>query len=111
MAAQIGVGANEAIVIGISQRTVQQNPGGATGNLSPNRKVRRAAASMKAASMKASKPARTSTKPAAPAQTGASDPTTEPAVAADPAAEAMPASNGTATETGDSSKQICYSCF
>jgi len=111
MAAQMGVGANEAIIIGISQRTVQQNPGGATGNLSPNRRVRR-----QAASMRASRPARTSTEAPASAETGATDPATEPAAdpatepaadpAADPAAaptsdpatEPTPTSNGTATD-------------
>ncbi|KAG4441954.1 hypothetical protein IFR05_002573 [Cadophora sp. M221] len=100
MAAQMGVGANEAIVIGISQRTVQQNPGGATGNLSPNRRVRR-----QAASMRASRPARSSTIPPASAETGTSDPatdpttdpTTDPVPTSDPAA---PASNDTATDTG-----------
>ncbi|KAH7354741.1 hypothetical protein BKA65DRAFT_535104 [Rhexocercosporidium sp. MPI-PUGE-AT-0058] len=101
MAAQMGVGANEAIVIGVSQRTVQQNPGGATGNLSPNRRVRRLASSMRA-----SRPARSSATPAASAGTGATDPATDPTTnpaAADPAPTsdpATPASNGTATDTG-----------
>ncbi|KAL5329689.1 hypothetical protein ACEPPN_003204 [Leptodophora sp. 'Broadleaf-Isolate-01'] len=96
MAAQMGVGANEAIVIGISQRTVQQNPGGATGNLSPNRRVRR-----RAASMRASRPARSSTTLPASAETGASDPTTDPTTDPAPTSDpAAPASNDTATDTG-----------
>ncbi|KAH9214470.1 hypothetical protein DL95DRAFT_263316, partial [Leptodontidium sp. 2 PMI_412] len=95
MAAQMGVGANEAIVIGISQRTVQQNPGGATGNLSPNRRVRR-----RAASMRASRPARSSTTLPASAETGASDPTTDPTTDPAPTSDpAAPASNSGGTQS------------
>ncbi|EKD19097.1 hypothetical protein MBM_02334 [Drepanopeziza brunnea f. sp. 'multigermtubi' MB_m1] len=58
MAQQMGVGPNDAVVIGVAQRTVLQNPGGATGNLSPQRRrrVRRAASSGKEESQDAEAP-------------------------------------------------------
>ncbi|CZT45673.1 uncharacterized protein RSE6_06004 [Rhynchosporium secalis] len=93
MATQMGIGANEAIVVGISQRTVQQNPGGAA-VLSPSRKTRR-----NARSKRSPRPAGSNTSQiGAPGSVGTGDTSA--------ASETTPINTGSSTSAPDDDDDI-----
>lgn len=112
MAQSMGIGPNDTVSLGISQRSVIQNPGGATngGSLSPQKRQKQASSSSsKAVAAKASKTSSSgaveaSVDPASASNstdTSAMDPATTDAASTDPAsADSAPAAS---TDSGAAS--------
>jgi hypothetical protein len=106
MAQSMGAGANDTISLGISQRTVIQNPGGATGgSLSPQKRQKKPASSSSTKGVKASK---TSSSAVAETTAEATDPETTPS-SPDAASTDSASTDAASADTGASNSSTSSS--